>query len=116
MLYQFTVSADPAGAIDFDQFSFNVSTSSTNGSDMKVTSLPLRSGEPVDRINTAVGSLTGGSGIVSITPTSIVQIPAGSSKTFLLKASISAWPAGAGISVNLYQADTTLTYQNGYVS
>ena len=103
VLYQFTVSADPAGAIDFDKFSFNVSTSSN----ATVSNFYLYdSANPSIALNGTAGNATS-AGLVSITPSNIVQIAAGSSKTYILKGSVN-WTGTASMSINLAPADTTL--------
>jgi hypothetical protein len=106
VLYQFTVAADPAGAVDFNQFSFNVGTSTSNT--LTASNFYLYdAANPSIALNTTAGNATTG-GLVAITPASIVQIPAGSSKTFILKATISGWETGSSLSINLAPADTTL--------
>ncbi len=101
VLYQFTVSADPAGAVDFDKFSFNIGVSGMSASGFQL----FDAANPSIALN-ATG--VNGNGLVSITPDNIVQIPAGGSKTFYLKATIGGWTTGSSLSVNLAPADTTL--------
>jgi hypothetical protein len=101
VLYQFTVSADPAGPVDFDKFSFNISTSSgvTFGGFTLYNSAGIA-------ISSGVAP---SGGVITITPSQVVQIPAGGSQTFTLRASSGTFGTGAqNMSINLAPADSTL--------
>ncbi|MGH7175115.1 MAG: hypothetical protein ACREGR_02015, partial [Minisyncoccia bacterium] len=103
-LYQFSVSADPAGAVDFKQFSFNVSTSS---------GVTLGGFQLFDAANPSIALNASGAapiaGVITITTDNVVQIPAGGSKTFIVKASTGTFGSGAqNMSMSLAPADTVL--------
>jgi peptidoglycan hydrolase-like protein with peptidoglycan-binding domain len=103
VLYQFTVSADPAGAVDFDQFSFSVSTSTFTVSGFQI----------YDQANPSIAlsstANANSNGIVTIPLSQVSQIPAGGSKTYILKATtLTGWTTGSSIAVNLAPADSTL--------
>ncbi len=108
-LYQFTVSADPAGSADLEKLSFNIATSN-----LTVTGFQLYdAANPSTPLN-AVAVNAGGTYATAVTsvaiiPDQVIQIPAGGSKTFILKAtSTGTWTTGSSLQINLAAADTTL--------
>ncbi|HVW82828.1 MAG TPA: peptidoglycan-binding domain-containing protein [Candidatus Paceibacterota bacterium] len=106
VLYQFTVSADPAGAVDFNQFAFNVATSGSNAN-LKDFYL-YDSANPSIALNGSAVNPTYGTGLMKVSTTNVVQIPAGGSKTFILKASTGSFGNASSMSINLAPADVDL--------
>jgi hypothetical protein len=106
VLYQFTVSADPAGAVDFNQFAFNVATSGSNAN-LKDFYL-YDSANPSIALNGSAVNPTYGTGLMKVPTTNVVQIPAGGSKTFILKASTGSFGGSSSMSINLAPADSNL--------
>lgn len=101
-LYQFTVSADPAGAVDFYKMSFQTATSVMSASGFKL----YDQANPSTALNTT-GVNADSNGVVSIVSDQVIQIPAGGSKTFILRATtVSGWATSASLQINLAAADT----------
>ncbi len=110
-LYKFTVTADVAGAVDLGQVSFKVSTTTVN-----VTAWHLydaTSGSLGSALN-ATGVNANSSGIVKIAPDTTVQIGAGQTKTFVVRADTitGSWTTASAIHVNLASADTSFVANN----
>ncbi|HEX8946791.1 MAG TPA: peptidoglycan-binding protein [Candidatus Paceibacterota bacterium] len=107
-IYKFSVTADAAGAVELDKVSFNVATSTGGYSYKNYTLYDVTSGAPVALNATAVTNVNG-SGIVSITPDAVIQIGAGSTKTFTLRSGSITGSAGThnSISVQLAAADSS---------
>ena len=102
-LYRVNVTADPSGAVDLDQMSFDVATSTATVKGF--TLYDVTSGTAVALNAAAVQANT--SGIVKVTFDNLQQVGAGSTKTYELRAaSLSGWTTGASISISLAQ-DTT---------
>jgi hypothetical protein len=99
-LYRFTVSADPAGAVDIDQLAFKVSTTTATLSGF--TLYDVTSGTATALNASAVNTVSNGN--VAILFDTLQQVGAGSSKTFELRAAtLGNWTSGAAISVSLAQ-------------
>ncbi|OYV62904.1 MAG: hypothetical protein B7X03_03830 [Parcubacteria group bacterium 21-58-10] len=106
-LFRFTVSADPAGAVELDQLSFIVSTSTGA---VAITNFSLYDAA---NTSTAVGTAVTAdlNGIVKIPVTSsVIQIGAGQTKTFYLRAAnyTGTWIGHNSVTVQFASADGTV--------
>ncbi len=101
-LYKFSISADPAGAIDWSHLVFNIATSSG----VTVSNLYVAndsSGQNLlDNTNGAapMGTFTVNLLNNSTQPT-YQQVAAGSTQTYDLYGTVSGWPTGASLTVSL---------------
>lgn len=112
-LYRFSVTADAAGAIEWREISFTVTTAGAvafNAYDWKLFDV---TGTAVQVNDTATTTNAGGSGTnLSICPDTncqngdIEQVGAGSTKTYELRATIASWTT-AGNSITISFADDT---------
>lgn len=103
-LYRVNVSADAAGAVDLDQLTFNVSTSTATVAGF--TLYDVTGGTATALNATAVEA--NASGVVKIPFDSLQQVGASQTKTYELRsATLSNWTTGASISISLAQ-DTSL--------
>ncbi|MDE1966354.1 MAG: hypothetical protein KGI41_03905, partial [Patescibacteria group bacterium] len=118
-MYDFTISADTAGPVEIDGLAFNTATSTMSASGFQL----FDQANPSVALN-ATGVNADNNGNVKIVPDQVISIPAGSSKTFSLKAAtISGWASGASIVVKFatpsstWYAGTTASgvAGNGYV-
>lgn len=104
-IYRFTVTSDPQGATEFDQFAFNVSTSTATAASLSL--YDVTSGTAVQ-----VGSTqqTNSSNVVKFSlSTTPQQVGAGQTKTYELRpGTVSSWTSGASLTVSLAQ-DTAYT-------
>ncbi len=103
-LFKFNVSADAAGAAELYKVSFNVSTSTGGEALTDFTLYDVTSGTPVS-IGTATNANS--SNIVTITPTNVISVGAGSTKTFTLRAGTytGVWGTHNSITVSANSAD-----------
>jgi hypothetical protein len=114
-LFKFTVSADANAPVELYQLGFTTSTTTMTAAGWKLYDTANSS----NALN-ATAQQADGNGLVKITPDNVISIPAGSSKTFVLKAgTISGWGSGASISVKFatptstHAAGTTASSQAG---
>lgn len=102
-LFRFTVTADAAGDIEINKLSFAVSTSS----------LAINNWSLYDTADTSTALNTATStngGVLAITPTQVIKVGAGQTKTFVLRATtIGAWVTGASVSVRFASVDSSAT-------
>tara|TARA_B100000508_G_scaffold60333_2_gene47538 strand:+ start:81683 stop:85054 length:3372 start_codon:yes stop_codon:yes gene_type:complete len=107
-LYEFTMSADSAGAIEWKQLSFDVATNSVT-----LTGFYLREKGETTNINDSTVNADGSNDVVIYAGTStnsdVEQIAAGSSKTYQLFATaVTGWgTSGDSISINIIE-DTSV--------
>lgn len=107
-LYEFTISADSAGAIEWKQITIDVATNGVTLSDFY-----LREKGETTNINDAFVNATSGNDVVIIagasTNSDVEQIAAGSSRTYQLFATtVTGWgTSGDSININI-QEDTTV--------
>jgi len=106
-LFKFNVSADAAGATELYKVSFNVSTSTGGESLTDFTLYDVTSGTPVS-IGTATNANS--SNIVTITPTNVISVGAGSTKTFTLRAGTytGTWGTHNSITVRANSANSSV--------
>jgi hypothetical protein len=98
-LYQFTIAADPAGPVDIDQLSFKVSASSG----VTMSGFQLYNSLVSTPLNSSGVSIS--SGIVTIIPDQIIQVPASGTTTFILKATtVTGFGSGSSYSISLAPA------------
>jgi len=103
-IYKVNVTADAADAIDLDQLSFNVSTSTATVSGFTLYDV---TGGTATALNASTVEANS-AGLVTIKFDSLQQVAAGSTKTYELRpATLSGWATGASITVSLAQ-DTTV--------
>ncbi|XKT75380.1 MAG: hypothetical protein ACJKSS_01160 [Patescibacteria group bacterium UBA2103] len=100
-LYEFTISADSAGAVEWKQLTFTVATQSTT-----LTGFYLRQKGQSTNINDANVDANGSGNVVIYAGTStnsdVEQIAAGASKTYQLYATtLSGWASGDSININI---------------
>lgn len=103
-LFRFTITADAAGPVDVYKLSFNVSTTSSG-----ITASNWSLYDVADTstaLNTAANPNS--SGVLAITPTQVITVGAGQTKTFVLRAStISGWASGKSISTRFADVDSS---------
>ena len=115
-LMRFAITANSAGPVSFDQFKFTVATSSLVAGG-GVTAVNLFgytdsgystgiSGFTSGQISTSNVSPTGSTGAVTITPASIVTVPAGTTYYFELRGTVAGTQTGSSVSTTL-QGDSS---------
>ncbi len=107
-LYKFSISADPAGAIEWTHLVFNISTTSTVLSNLYLTD--DASGNNL--LDVTTGSAPTGTFTVNLpsnsTQAQYAQVAAGATKTYDLYGTVTGWPTGASLTINL-ASDGTAT-------
>jgi len=115
-LYEFTISADSAGAIEWKKLTFSVSTTSTT-----LTGFYLREKNESTNVNTANAEADGSAEVIIYAGTNtdngtVEQIAAGSSRTYQLFATtISGWADGDSLSISLAE-DTAVQAVGAYTA
>jgi trimeric autotransporter adhesin len=107
-LYKFSITADPAGAIEWSKLTFNVSTTSAT-----VTNVYITDDSSGTDLLTASNYATTTSGTISIDlknngTTAYQQIAAGTTKTYDLYGNVSGFTTGSTVTISL-AADTHTT-------
>ncbi|MFZ1075403.1 MAG: peptidoglycan-binding domain-containing protein [Minisyncoccia bacterium] len=112
-LYKFTISADPAGAIEWTHLRFNVSTTSTTVTNAYLTD----DSSGASLLDTGTYASTTATTITVDLPTNnntlakYAQVAAGATKTYDLYGTVSGWPTGASLTISL-AADTGTAQNN----
>lgn len=108
-LYEFTVSADPAGSVEIKKISFIVEESGVQLSDYKLR----EKGSSVNINNERIAHLNGllEVHVGSYNNNNVITIPAGSSKTYQLYATVVGWSNGDTLSIKL--AEDNVQVPNG---
>lgn len=112
-LYRFTVTADPAGPIEWTKIVFNVATSSSSYTTMLTNAYVVdeATGNNLLDNNTTSASTTGTTVTVDLTKNATAaqyaQVAAGSTKTYDLNGTISGFTTGSSLVISLAQ-DTTV--------
>ena len=104
-LYRFTISADPAGAIEWTRLNFTISTTSTTLSNVYLvdesTGNNLLDNKTTSASSTATGFLVDLTKNATVAQSQLVA--AGSTKTYDFDGTISAFGTGAGLTISLAQ-------------
>lgn len=100
-IYKFSISADPAGAVEWTKLVFNVSTTSTTVTNLYLTN-DSSGNNLLDNTN---GSAATGTFTVNLlknnTQPTYQQIAAGSTQTYDLYGTVNGWPTGASLTISL---------------
>jgi hypothetical protein len=117
-IYQFSITADPAGAIDWSKLKFNVATSSATASTM-LTGVYLADSNGNNLLDNTTTSATTTSTAITIDLTKNAtqpkhqEVAAGQTKTYSLYATVAGFGAtGSTLSISL-AADTAVAAYNG---
>ena len=105
-LYQFTITADKAGQVNWSKLSFDVATTSASGQVTTVSNLYLtdESGSLIAGTN---GSVVNGVYVAS--PTSAQQIASGATKTYNLYGTVSGFTTGSTVTIDIVQDTSSST-------
>ncbi|MHB1769515.1 MAG: peptidoglycan-binding protein [Minisyncoccota bacterium] len=110
-LYKFSITADPAGALDWTHLVFNISTTSTTISNLYLTN--DSSGQNL--LDATTGSAPTGTFTVNLpsnnTQPKYQQVAAGTTVTYDLYGTVTGWPTGASLTISL--ASDSATIANG---
>lgn len=100
-LFRFTITADAGGDIEVYKLSFTVSTTTVSINNFALYDVADTS----TALNTATST---NNGTLGITPTQVIKVGAGQTKTFVIRASsISGWGTGASVSVRFANVDAS---------
>lgn len=107
-LYQFSITADPAGAIEWSQLTFNISTSSTAASSVTALYLTDNAAPSVSLLdaNVSAAGITGSQTVkvnllANGTSATYQQVAAGATKTYNLYGTVAGYTTGSTISISL---------------
>lgn len=100
-LFRFTVTADASGDVEIYKLSFTVSTTT-----VVINNFALYdTADTSTALNTATST---NAGTLGITPTQVIKVGAGQTKTFVIRASsIASWGTGASVSVRFANVDAS---------
>ncbi|MBU6388658.1 peptidoglycan-binding protein [Patescibacteria group bacterium] len=113
-IYKFSVSADPAGALEWTKMVFNVATTGT-GANLTGVNLTDMSGNSLIDNNTSSASTTQTTITIDLTKNATMPqyqaVAAGATNTYYLTGNMGAFPTGAGLTISLAQ-DTNYAPNN----
>ncbi|HET9641732.1 MAG TPA: hypothetical protein VFP46_02705, partial [Candidatus Paceibacterota bacterium] len=109
-IYKFSVTADPAGAVEWTKFVFNVATTTASLSSVYLTD--DSTGTNLLDNNTTSASTTATSITIDLTKNATLaqyqQVAAGATKTYALYGTVTGWATGATLTLSL-AADSATT-------
>ncbi len=118
-IYKFSISADPAGAIEWSRLSFNIATSSTAAS--SVTNVYLTDdASGASLLDSSTYASTTATKITIDLPTNNItlakyaQVAAGATKTYDLYGTVAGFTTGSTVTISLASDGTSVA--NGYAS
>ncbi|MDE1919613.1 MAG: hypothetical protein KGH56_02825, partial [Patescibacteria group bacterium] len=107
-LYRFSITADPAGAVEWTRLNFTIATSATTAAGPMLSSMYITneaSGVSLLDSNTTSATTTKTNVTIDLSQNStqpkFEQIGAGSSKTYALFGTVSNWTTGSSLTINL---------------
>ncbi len=114
-LYKFSITADPAGAVEWTQLTFNVSASGMKG----VSGLYLTDDSTGNSLlDSTVGTTTSGTAVINLlnnnpaTHPQYQQVAAGATKTYDLYGNVSGFTTGSTLTISLASDSTASSTNN----